>query len=716
MDKYVLEAVKKHAEEMPEKTALVSGINEMSYAALWAQICESAETMRAFGVQPGECIVLQAASRPSFVANYLAAQMINAVPVLIEKKGSAQRIREVLEDTGAHVIADAKGNLSAADAEAFSLTDTEMPDFRTIAMILYTSGSTGRAKAVLHTHASIQAIVQNTLRGAGLTGEDRLLLPLPLQHSFAMRELQSALTIGATIVLQNGTAFSGDLIRNIEKNHCTALAAVPATMAVLKEQLRERFTPVLGTLRLLEIGAGSLTPQQRRELPSLLPQTRIMLCWGSTETGGVLFLDLQKIWKDAGYGSSSHLSGPAARRIDACGIALPGTEVRIIDGRMALKGAFVMQGYLRRAEETAAAFRDGCLLTNDLASIDEDGYIFIHGRADDMINVGGEKVPPKELEDAARRFPGVKDCAAFAIKDPDDILGAVPVLLVSCSDVQNPLDKESLRTFLAGQLEAYKLPQQILLVERIPQTGMGKLNRKHLSQQYTQLMGMSDGHHAAGSGETDGLKDPNQAATVNTADETELALSYALNPELTPALHAILSRRSIRHFTEEPIPEVLLKQVLKAGLQAPSGNNRQSWRFTVLTDAAEIRALKALCVAQAEGRGSEGIGCYGFDNPAALILISNDRRNPDGIQDASCAAENILLAAHALGLGGVWINVLMKICDEAPIRAKLDAYGLPQEHIVWCMAALGYPAEKGRAIPRKDAAVWNPHLAENGRQ
>ena len=83
--------------------------------------------------------------------------------------------------------------------------------------------------------------------------------------------------------------------------------------------------------------------------------------------------------------------------------------------------------------------------------------------------------------------------------------------------------------------------------------------------------------------------------------------------------------------------------------------------------------------------------CYGFNNPQALILISNDRRNADGIQDASCAAENIQLAATSFGLGATWINALMTICDEPEIREKLDQYQIPKTHNVWAMIAVGWP-------------------------
>ena len=100
------------------------------------------------------------------------------------------------------------------------------------------------------------------------------------------------------------------------------------------------------------------------------------------------------------------------------------------------------------------------------------------------------------------------------------------------------------------------------------------------------------------------------------------------------------------------------------------------------------------------------VNFYGFEQPPCLILISNDVRNADGCQDASCAAQNIFLAAHSYGLGSVWLNALMTLCDEPEIRSLLSSYGIPQNHRVWCMAAVGYPAAPGTALAKKKDVVF----------
>lgn len=216
--------------------------------------------------------------------------------------------------------------------------------------------------------------------------------------------------------------------------------------------------------------------------------------------------------------------------------------------------------------------------------------------------------------------------------------------------------------FLTPKLESYKLPKKFVFVNALPRNAMGKLDRKELRKMW--------------------------------ADSGDMKLT-------NPTFETILNRHSIRHFTDQPIPRRLLEAVVSAGYHAPSSKNLQTWRFTVLTNQAEIQALKELITATAQRVGSF---FFGYNNPQAVILVSNDQRNPNSIQDSACAVENILLAATSFGLGATWINALRTICDEPEIRAKLDEYGIPQTHNVWSTIVLGWPAKEPKPI------VKNPNV------
>lgn len=150
----------------------------------------------------------------------------------------------------------------------------------------------------------------------------------------------------------------------------------------------------------------------------------------------------------------------------------------------------------------------------------------------------------------------------------------------------------------------------------------------------------------------------------------------------------LLTRRSVRAFTEKRIPNDDLKTILKAALYAPSGMNRQTWQFTAVTNREKIQML-----ADAIGKELRREN-YNFYLPDVLIIPSNERESRWGREDNACALENIFLAAHALGIGSVWINQLQGICDVPEIRALLHKFGIPENHVVYGMAALGYAKEE----------------------
>lgn len=160
-------------------------------------------------------------------------------------------------------------------------------------------------------------------------------------------------------------------------------------------------------------------------------------------------------------------------------------------------------------------------------------------------------------------------------------------------------------------------------------------------------------------------------------------------------IELIKTRRSVRSFSDEKIPEDVLRAIAETAVYAPSAMNRQCWHFTVLTDREEI-AILAEAVKSAGSLDER----YCFYHPAALIIASADRDVAMGRDDCACALENIFLAAHAFGVGSVWINQLRDFCDVPEVRALLHEYGVPDGHAVYGSAALGY-AKKSPRITEK---------------
>lgn len=170
---------------------------------------------------------------------------------------------------------------------------------------------------------------------------------------------------------------------------------------------------------------------------------------------------------------------------------------------------------------------------------------------------------------------------------------------------------------------------------------------------------------------------------------------------MSQMLEMICSRMSCRSFLQTDVEREKLEQLVTVACNAPSARNRQLWQFTVVTQTQDLSELYT-AVGAALGRED-----YGFYGANCMILCSNDREHPFGREDCACAMENIMLCAHALDLGSVWINQLTSTCDDARVRSILSRLGVPENHVVYGCAALGYrasePTEKTVSYP----VVWN---------
>ena len=163
---------------------------------------------------------------------------------------------------------------------------------------------------------------------------------------------------------------------------------------------------------------------------------------------------------------------------------------------------------------------------------------------------------------------------------------------------------------------------------------------------------------------------------------------------MNQTLETILTRRSTRKFLCKPIPEEEMELIVQAALHAPSAKGLQTWQFTVVRNREKIQKLATAIREVLDRKG------YNMYEPEALVIPSNLKESPYGREDDACAMENMFLAAHSLGIGSVWINQLQDVCDVPAIRQVLDELGIPADHVVYGMAALGYPddvkADKAR--------------------
>ena len=503
----IVQAVLSHGEETPDKMAIGFQKTQVTYGQLCSQVKAMAVRLALeYGVQKGDFVMLQGVSKPDYVVAYLAIQYLGAVSIPTDKAAKEENILDVYRYTQPRVMltdlpitADDVNMVSleklyedvAVETQEKGVEETvppyTVPEASAAAEILFTTGTTGKPKGTMLSIVNIYASMHNTWHGVGMITEDCVLIPLPLNHSLGMRVLRTALYIGASVVIQNGFTFAKEIDNNITEFSCTGMVSVPASMELMYRQMRRHFQRIMGQLRYIEVGAGSLGYAMKKKLIEEIPNTRVVNTWGSTETGGAIFLCIPE-HPDKLTSLGHPIDTVELKVIDTEGNDIT-EKARDIDsaGRMVLRGDMQMMGYYKMPEATAEALVDGWLYTNDIIYTDEDGYVYMLGRADDIINVGGEKVSPLEVENVAQEFEEIRECACIGIKDPDDVLGQIPVLFVVPENKE--FHPELLTRFMSARVEKYKLPLRFEIIEELPRNRMQKLNRKELHRMWDEKYG-----------------------------------------------------------------------------------------------------------------------------------------------------------------------------------------------------------------------------------
>lgn len=663
----------------PDRLAVAFKQDTLTYRELDIRIKKVASRLASLGVKRGDRVPFSAISKPEMVAIYLGIQYIGAIAIFLDKNATPDSSYFIYKDVDANILLTDKPMKGYEDKcnvyslrklykEAVESIESDIayvdPAEEDIAEMIYTSGTTGTAKGVMLSYKAVYNILTNTVNGIGIQKDYRVLIPLPLNHSYALRVLRALLYVGASAILQNGFTFAMEVENNQKLYNCNGIALVPASVETISKQMQDKFEDIMSRFSYIEVGAGSLSVEQRKRLTSQLPNVQIYNTWGSSESGGAIFLDVTEAVKD-----------PA--RISSLGVPIDGVDIKTVDangndfvsskdipGRMVIRGNMQMSGYWNRDELTMTTLVDGWLYTSDMIYI-ENGYVYMLGRADDIINVGGEKVSPIEVENIAGQYEEISECACIGVEDPQNVLGFVPVLFVVPKNAN--YSEDNLKKYLMENMEKYKVPAYFVTLLSLPRNKMQKIDRKELKNIW------------------------------NKADSQDAV-------ELNDTMRTLLTRRSIRKFTDQEIDKSILEMILTAGYYAPSGHNMQTWRFTVIQNQEVIAKLKeATRVAATENK----VNFYGFENPKVLILVSNDERNVNGCQDASCAAENMMLAAWSYGIGSTWLNPLKTLRNAEPVSTVLDELDVPKGHIVWSMIALGYPVAEGTLLKKKtDVIKW----------
>jgi fatty-acyl-CoA synthase len=477
----------------------------LSYAQLEQRIWQIARVLRDAGLKPGDGVAQLAANRVDTFAT-MAAVLGNGMRYTpLHPMGSLEDQLFILEDAeiSALVIdvpyfAERGAELNAGADERLQLytlgpsdigTDlpalaeqaepevlNELPGYEDIAWVTYTGGTTGKPKGVIMTQGSMAAKSLISMAEWQWPQEIRYLASSPISHAAGFLLIPTFLN-GGKVYLTAG--FNPDQVLDlVEKERVNTLFLVPTMIYVLMDHPRTREAD-LSSIESIIYASAPMSPTRLKEALELFGPV-MMQCYGQTEC-----IHLTMMRKE-----EHRLDKP--ERLASCGKPPAGIRMALLDGEgsevargeigeVCIRSQAVMRGYWKRPEQTAETLEGGWLHTGDLAYQDEEGFYYLVDRAKDMIISGGFNVYPKEVEDVLTAHPGVAMAAVIGV--PDEKWGEKVVAVVVPRPGEN-VDATTLVELVKDKKGAIQAPKQVDFVEGLPQTALGKTDKKALRKQY----------------------------------------------------------------------------------------------------------------------------------------------------------------------------------------------------------------------------------------
>jgi long-chain acyl-CoA synthetase len=428
------------------------------------------------GVKPSDRVVVMMENSPGVGAVYHAVSRAGAVVTPVIFLASAEELRRILIDSEPSLVIASPLVRDTVEAAAdgvrvvLDLAELESPDPLPIvarddddlAALVYTGGTTGRSKGVMLTHGNIWEAGRHGHDAGHVDGIDRSLSCLPLSHSYGLLVLNVALHHPGRPQSVLMRWFHAESWLALAQEHRSQIApVVPSMLYMLLREPLEDYD--LTELRYVASGAAPLTPEAIAEFTRRVPGVEIREGYGLTETSALV-----------------STNRPGRIRYGSVGEPVPGTEVRIDEGEICVSSDLVMKGYWNAPELTAVTIRDGWLYTGDMGRLDDDGYVTILDRKKDLIIRGGFNVFPRDVEEALVEHPAV--ATACVVGRADEVHGEEVVAFVT---LHAEIAADELVAFGRKRLGGYKYPREVHVVDTLPLTPVGKVDRKALRELLT---------------------------------------------------------------------------------------------------------------------------------------------------------------------------------------------------------------------------------------
>ncbi len=505
--------LEKGAKSFPDKIALIQNDTRASYREINSGANNLAGFLIKLGVKKGDRIAILFENCLEFVISYYGVLKVGAVasslssdlkpgslaPLLENLKPSviiaSKRFSRVLKSTDPLLVKKSKlliQNLKAAwvsdgyDAfcwdEQVRIIEKENPQIdisdSSLGSIVFTSGSTGSPKGVMLSHANIVANTKSICQYLRLSDKDKQMVVLPFFYVMGLSILNTHFAVGGSLVINNNFAYPATIVEQMVRESVTGFSGVPSTYAyLLHRSPLEGYRSQLTSLRYCSQAGGHMPIQIKRELRRVLPEhTDIYIMYGATEASARL-----------SYLEPCHFR----KKMGSIGKAIPGVSLKVLDrsgeevpkgqvGELVASGPNIMQGYWNDPENTKKVLDKHGYHTGDIGFQDEDGFLYIKGRKDNLLKVGGHRINPREIEDAVLETGLAIEVAVFGV--PDNLLGNKLIALIVAK--RDDIDEKMVLFACLKRLPKHKLPSEMKIVKELPKNSSGKNDYTKINEVY----------------------------------------------------------------------------------------------------------------------------------------------------------------------------------------------------------------------------------------
>jgi amino acid adenylation domain-containing protein len=511
--------LEKYANESPEKIAVICGEQRFSYREIDALSERLAHTLKENGLEKQSRVIIFLDNSIETVISIYGVLKAGCVFVVLNGAIKASKLAYILKDSGASAVithvkkrAEVNKALASLEGELPILwvgmnreanraprsifwqealrerisTDIEGPGNveeiervidQDLATLIYTSGSTGEPKGVMSSHHNMISAARSIIQYLGNTPDDIIMAVLPLSFDYGLYQVIMAFMFGGTVVIEQSFMFPLKILETIEREKVTGFPIVPTVAAfLLKMGSLEKFD--FSSLRYMTNTGAALPIEHIKKLRVLFPDVKIYSMFGLTECKRVCYLPPEEI---------DRIPGSVGKAMPNCEVLLldeEGNEVGPGDiGEMVVRGSNVMRGYWNSPELTARTFRDNpitgekLLYSGDYFRKDKEEILYFLGRKDDMIKTKGERVSPKEVENAVCEVDGVLETAVIGVED--ELLGQAVKAFVILEEGASVQEKDIL-SYCRNNLEIWMIPKYIKFVDNLPRTPNGKVDKNVL--------------------------------------------------------------------------------------------------------------------------------------------------------------------------------------------------------------------------------------------